>query len=136
MSTISISSETLKQAQSYARDSRRLWTALAGFIDHDSINTDARKDGAEKAAANVGARMIRAKLPREAGALRASIEDTKQKAAALASKYAGKDGTFAGHCERKAVILECGKAIRFCELFIANYNEAKASQAQQTAKAA
>lgn len=134
MSNITISSATLKLSQSYARESRRLWNALAGYIGHESVNTDNKRDVANKAAATVGARILRDKLPREAGPLRVEVESMLQKSKALLAQCDGKGLSFINHCERKSIVLECSKAVRFCETFIAAYVEAKA--AQVNAKAA
>lgn len=134
MSNITISSATLKLSQSYARESRRLWNALADYIGHESVNTDNKRDVANKAAATVGARILRDKLPREAGPLRVEVESMLQKSKALLAQCDGKGLSFINHCERKSIVLECAKAVRYCETFIAAYVEAKA--ATNVAKAA
>lgn len=126
MSNITISSQTLKLSQSYARESRRLWNALAGYLGDESVNTDSKRETADKAAATVGARILRDKLPREAGPLRVEVESMLQKSKALLAQCDGKALSFINHCERKSIALECSKAIRFCETFIVKYVEAKA----------
>lgn len=121
-----ITSQTLKLATSYARNARQLWNALALHTGHESINSDGKRDSAERAQAMLGKRFLTDKLPRNAGALRAEVESMKQKAVSLLAQCDGKHDLIP-HCERKSVALECSKAIRYCDQFVAEYKEAKAN---------
>lgn len=126
MDTTANNSATFKAARSYNRTARALTLALFSYLDHASLATEAQKERAKNALANVGAKMLAQKnaLPSEPSKLRMHIESIKQKCEAL-TKTLSDVKTFANSAQNAAIRKECTAALEHISMFLAEYNEHK-----------
>jgi len=120
--------ENFKAARSFNRTSRALFLALCSYLDHATLATDAQKERAKNALANVGAKMLASKnaLPSDPSKLRMHVESIKQKAEAIAARISDVK-TFANVAQAAAIRKEVSAAIDNVKLFLAEYNEHKAA---------
>lgn len=127
---MSITIETAKLSASLKREASQAWKSLAHFLGSETLNSDAKKASADNAAAAIGRKRITGKLPTEIGAMRGHIETLKQRAAAIVKQHDSKAPTYEAHCDNRSVVKDALACVRFCDMFIAEYNVAKASIAK------